>query len=117
MANVCHRALEREKVDNRALEGEMDEADETVRKLKWALFIQREAYQCIKRNPCGVPQGPTPAEVQERLAEEKKKREKEEHRRQAQIEHDKRRKLAEKMEREMQIERRTKRQKPRGSKE
>ncbi len=106
MANVCHRALEREKVDNRALEGEMDEADETVRKLKWALFIQREAYQCIKRNPRGVPQGPTPAEVQERLAEEKKKREKEEHRRQAQIEHDKRRKLAEKMEREMQIERR-----------
>ncbi len=62
VANVCHRALEREKVDNRALEGEMDEADETVRKLKWALFIQREAYQCIKRNPCGVPQGPTPAE-------------------------------------------------------
>ena len=45
-----------------------------------------------------MPQGPTPAEVQERMAEEKKKRENEEHRRQAQFEHDKRRKLAEKME-------------------
>ncbi len=91
----------------------MDEADETVRKLKWAWLIQREAYQRIRCHPCGVPQGPTPAEVQERMAEvqermaeEKKKREKEEHRRQAQFEHDKRRMLAEKMERERQIERR-----------
>ena len=41
----------------------MDEADETVRKLKWALLIQREAYQRIRCNQCGVPQGPTPAEV------------------------------------------------------
>jgi hypothetical protein len=45
-----------------AMEREMDEADETVRKLKWALLIQREAYQRIRCNPCGVPQGPTPAE-------------------------------------------------------
>ena len=37
----------------------MDEADETVRKLKWALLIQREAYQHIRCNPCGVPQGPS----------------------------------------------------------
>jgi hypothetical protein len=106
VANVCYRALEREKGCNRAMEEEMDEVDEIVRKLKWALLIQREAYQRIRCNPCGVPQGPTPAEVQERMAEEKKQREKEEHRRQAQFEHDKRRKLAEKMERERQIERR-----------
>ena len=44
-----------------------------------------------------MPQGPTPAEVQERMAEEKKKREKEEYMRQAQKEHDLRRKLAEKI--------------------
>jgi hypothetical protein len=76
VANVCHRALERGKGCNRSMEGGLDEADETVRKLKWALLIQREAYQRIRCNPCGVPQGPTPAEVQERMAEEKKKREK-----------------------------------------
>jgi len=57
--------LEREKGCNRAMEEEMDEVDEIVRKLKWALLIQREAYQHIRCNPCagGVPQGPTPAEV------------------------------------------------------
>jgi hypothetical protein len=33
VANVCHLALEREKGCHQALEGEMDEADETVRKL------------------------------------------------------------------------------------
>ena len=31
VANVCHLALEREKGCNRAMEGELDEADETVR--------------------------------------------------------------------------------------
>ncbi len=75
VANVCYRALEREKGCNRAMEEEMDEGDEIVRKLKWALLIQREAYQRIRCNPCGVPQGPTPAEVQERMAKEKKQRE------------------------------------------
>ena len=55
-----------------------------------------------------MPQGPTPAEVQELMAEEKKKREKEEHRRQAQEGHDLRRKLAEKMEQQQHKERRDK---------
>ena len=61
-------------------------------------LADRAAHQRLKINPCCVPQGPTPAEVQERMAEEKNKREKEERMRQARYEHDQRRKLLEKIE-------------------
>ena len=54
----------------------------------WALLIEQAAHQRLKINPCGVQQGPTPAEVQERMAEKKKKRAKEERMRQARYEHD-----------------------------
>jgi hypothetical protein len=74
---------------------------EERRKLEWALLIERAAHQKTRINPNGLKLRPTPAEVEARMAEEKRQREKEEHRRQALYEHDQRRKLAEKIEREL----------------
>ncbi len=68
------------------------------------MLIERAAHQRTRINPNGVKLRPTPAEVEACMAEGKKQTdsEKEEHRRQALYEHDQRRKLAEKIERELQ---------------
>jgi hypothetical protein len=92
-ANACHSALQRER----------KEGDEDVSRLQYALMIERAAHHQLKDNPRGHPKMPTPAEVQARMAAEEAKKAKEEHRRQAQIERDLRRKLVEQMEREKQI--------------
>jgi hypothetical protein len=75
VANGCARTLGRERAEAKWQKKER-------MKLEMGL-IERAAHQCLKINPCCVPQGPTPEEFQERMAEEKKKREKEEHMRQA----------------------------------
>ena len=84
VANGCARALEKEKA----------EAGEKIRKLDFALLLERAAHQRRRDNPTGARLGPTPAEVQARMAEEKEKRAQEEHRRQAQIERDLQRDLS-----------------------
>ena len=101
VANGCALTLERERAD---VKGQKEER----RKLEWALLIERTAHQRTKINPDGLKLRPTPAEVQARMAEEKKQREAEEHRRQARFEYDQRRKLAERIIRERHIEQREK---------
>ena len=91
VANGCAWTLGRERA----------QVVEERRKLEWALLIERAAHQKTRINPNGLKLRPTPAEVEARMAEEKRQREKEEHRRQALYEHDQRRKLAEKIEREL----------------
>jgi hypothetical protein len=93
VANACHRALQCER----------KEGDEDVRRLQHALRIERAAHHQLKENPRGHPRNPTPAEVQARMAEEEEKTAKEEHRRQAQIEQNLRRNLAEQIEREKEM--------------
>ena len=97
VANGCARALEKEKA----------EAGEKIRKLDFALLLERAAHQRRRDNPTGARLGPTPAEVQARMAEEKEKRAQEEHRRQAQIERDLRRELSIRTAYEKEKERRT----------
>ena len=58
------------------------------------MLLEREAHQRRKDNPLGHPLMPTHAEIQQRLAEERERKAKWEHKRQAQIELDMRRKLA-----------------------
>jgi hypothetical protein len=83
MANCCARTLARDQ----------NEPSEKVRKLEWALFIERAAHQRRKDNPMGTPLMPTPAEVRARMAAEEEKKVQEEYRRQAQAERDLREKL------------------------
>jgi hypothetical protein len=96
----------------RRLESEQDEAREKVRKLEWALLIERAAHQKRKDNPMCTPLLPTPAEVQARMAAEEKKKaqdsRQEEHRRQAQVERNLRMQLAQRIECEREKERREK---------
>ena len=101
VANGCHRALEREKVD-------ASESAKKVEQLQWALLLERAAHQRRRDNPTGARLGPTPAEVQARMAEEKEKKAQEEHRRQAQIERDQQRDLSRRAAYESEKERRTK---------
>uniref|UniRef100_A0A7S0QMQ2 Uncharacterized protein n=1 Tax=Cryptomonas curvata TaxID=233186 RepID=A0A7S0QMQ2_9CRYP len=98
VANACHRALE----------SEQKEGDEDVRRLQYALMIERAAHHQLKDNPRGHPKMPTAAEVQARMAAEEAEKAKEERRRQAQIERDARRQLAEQIEREKEMKRREK---------
>ena len=98
IANGCARRLAREQ----------DEAREKVRKLEWALLIERSAHQRRKDNPMCTPLLPTPAQVQARMAAEEEKKAQEEHRRQAQVERNLRKQLALKIECEREKERRDK---------
>ena len=59
VANGCARVLEDERAEN----------SEQIRKLRWALRLERDAHQKKKDNPLGHPLLPTHAEIQERLAE------------------------------------------------
>ena len=61
VANGCARVLEDERADN----------SERIRKLRWALRLERDAHQKKKDNPLGHPLLPTYAEIQERLAEQR----------------------------------------------
>ena len=94
VANGCARVLEDERAEN----------SEQIRKLRWALRLERDAHQKKKDNPLGHPLLPTHAEIQERLAEQRAREAKFEHERQALIEQNLRRKLAEKIEREKKEE-------------
>jgi hypothetical protein len=97
VANAIHRALECER----------KEGDEEVRRLQYGLMMERSAHHQLKQNPMGLPRMPTPAEVQARMAAEAAKQAakqaKEEHRKQAQIESDLRRKLAGKIESDLRL--------------
>jgi len=88
------------------LKNERAETSEKIRKLDWALLLERSAHKRLKENPLGHQLGPTREEVQERLAKERERAARWEHKRQAAIEQDLRRKLAEKIERERDPERR-----------
>jgi hypothetical protein len=90
------------------LKNERAETSEKIRKLDWALLLERSAHKRLKENPLGHQLGPTREEVQERLAKERERAARWEHKRQAAIEQDLRRKLAEKIERERDPERRAK---------
>ena len=90
------------------LEDERAENSEKIRKLSWALRLERDAHQKKKDNPLGHPLLPTHAEIQERLAEDRAREAKFEHRRQEFAEQNLRRKHAEKIEREKEEERRAK---------
>ena len=59
VANGCARVLEDERAEN----------SEKIRRLSWALRLERDAHQKKKDNPLGHPLLPTHAEIQERLAE------------------------------------------------
>ena len=96
MANSCTLLLKNERA----------ETSEKIRKLDWALLLERSAHKRLKENPLGHQLGPTREEVQERLAKERERAARWEHKRQAAIEQDLRRKLAEKIERERDPERR-----------
>ena len=88
-ANGCARTMAKEQ----------DEAREKVRKLEWALFLERAAHQRRKENPMCTPLMPTHAEVRARMVAEEEKKKQEEHTRQAQVELDLRTKLAQAIER------------------
>ena len=98
MANRCTLLLKNERA----------ETSEKIRKLDWALLLERSAHKRLKENPLGHQLGPTREEVQERLAKERERAARWEHKRQAAIEQDLRRKLAEKIERERDAERQAK---------
>ena len=98
VANGCARVLEDERAEN----------SEQIRKLRWALRLERDAHQKKKDNPLGHPLLPTHAEIQERLAEDRAREARFEHKRQALIEENLRMKLAEKIEREKEEEQRAK---------
>ena len=98
VANGCARVLEDERAEN----------SEKIRKLSWALRLERGAHQKKKDNPLGHPLLPTYAEIQERLAEDRAREARFKHKRQALIEQNLRRKLAEKIEREKEEEQRAK---------
>ena len=98
VANGCARVLEDERAEN----------SEQIRKLRWALRLERDAHQKKKDNPLGHPLLPTHAEIQERLAEQRAREAKFEHERQALIKQNLQRKLAERIEREKEEERRAK---------
>ncbi len=70
----------------RVLENERAETGEKIRKLDWALLLERSAHQRLKENPLGHQLGPTPAEVQERLAKERERAAQWEYKRQEEIE-------------------------------
>ena len=98
VANGCARVLEDERAEN----------SEQIRKLRWALRLEQDAHQKKKDNPLGHPLLPTHADIQERLTEERAREARFEHKRQALIELNLRRKLAEKIEREKEEEQRAK---------
>ena len=95
VANGCARVLEDERAEN----------SEKIR-INWALHLERDAHQRKKDNQLGHPLLTTHAEIQERLAEQRAREAKLEHERQALIELNLRRKLAEKFEREREGEQR-----------
>mmetsp|Transcript_14123 Transcript_14123/g.30153 ORF Transcript_14123/g.30153 Transcript_14123/m.30153 type:complete len:141 (+) Transcript_14123:166-588(+) len=64
IANGCALRLAREQ----------DEAREKVRKLEWALLIERSAHQRRKDNPMCTPLLPTPADVQARQRKRRRRR-------------------------------------------
>jgi hypothetical protein len=88
------------------LKNERAETSEKIRKLDWALLLERSAHKRLKENPMGHKLGPTREEVQERLAKERERAARWEHKRQAAIEQGLREKLAEQIERERDPERR-----------
>ena len=57
----------------------MAENSEQIRKLSWALRLERDAHQKKMDNPLGHPLLPTHAEIQERLAEQRAREAKFEH--------------------------------------
>ena len=65
VANGCARTLGRERA----------QVVEERRKLEWALLIERAAHQKTRINPNGLKLRSTPAEVEARMAEEKRQRE------------------------------------------
>ncbi len=93
-ANGCAHAMAREQGETR----------EKVRKLEWALLIERAAHQRREDNPMGTQLMPTTAEVRARMTAEDEKKAQEEHRRQAQVERDLQQKLAQTIERERKKE-------------
>jgi hypothetical protein len=95
VANICARALEKEK----------SEAGEKIRRLNWALLVERAAHQRRKDNPLQHNLGPSPADVQWRLDMERERNIKLEHRRKADIETGLRRKLDQQIEREKEEQR------------
>ena len=98
VANGCARVLEDERAEN----------SEKIRRLNWALRLERGAHQKKKDNPLGHPLLPMHAEIQERLAEERARDARFEHKRQALIEQNLRRKLAEKIKGEKEEEQQAK---------
>ena len=98
MANSCALVLVNERAEN----------SKKIWKVNWVLRLERDAHQKKKDNPLGHQLLPTHAEIQERLAEQRAREAKFEHERQALIEQNLRRKLAEKIEREKEEEQRAK---------
>ncbi len=82
VANHCALALEKERA----------ESGDKLKKISFALLLERSAHQKRINNPTGARLFPTPAEVQARLADEAEKKKVAEHKRQAQMEHDLKRK-------------------------
>lgn len=90
VANLVHEALQRER----------KEGDKDVKQLKYHLFLERARYDQLSANPRGLKSMPTPAEVQARMAKEEAERRQKEHRRQDQFERDRRKELAEKIQKQ-----------------
>ncbi len=75
------------------LENERAETGEKIRKLDWALLLELSAHHCLKENPLGHQLGPTREEVQERLAKERERVARWEHKGKVAIEQELRKKI------------------------